>query len=169
MKLSMFFILLFLLSACTSKECTTNKYPYDGNYQYSASVVYNYMDYYLKGDALINSINKNNGMLSISTLNEDNTSNASFFSMIMLDKHYAIATFNTDNQTSINLKIKPQAMITYVEYKKDEHNILDYIGARIIIDALIYEDDILKFQTDYGVSIKDNQFVFKIREIRPLG
>ena len=95
--------------------------------------------------------------------------NVSFFTMIMPNTSYAIATFQYDNQTAINLRYKPQAMITYIEYRDDIDDYLNYVGARIIVDCLLYEDDIKAFETAYGINVKENQFVFKILEIRPLG
>lgn len=162
-------LIVFLLCGCKREECVVNKYPYEANYKYSASIVYNYMDYYLKGKELMKSINNSKGMLSISTINPDNTSNVSFFTMMMPNNSYAIATFQNDNQTAINLRYKPQAMITYIEYRDDTNDYLNYVGARIIVDCLIYEDDISAFETAYGINVKENQYVFKILEIRPLG
>lgn len=162
-------LLMLVLTSCASKECVVNKYPYDADYQYSASVVYNYMDYYLKGNELVKSVNDNKGILSIATINPDNTPNTSFFSMVMLDTSYAIATFNRENQTSINLRYIPQAMITYTEYRNDQNGILNYVGARIIVDCLVYEDDISKVEMNYGITLRENQYLFKIVEIRPLG
>lgn len=162
-------LMILLLLGCSKQECVINKYPYESNYKYSASIVYNYMDYYLKGKELMKSINNSKGMLSIATINPDNTTNVSFFTMIMPNTSYAIASFSYDNQTAMNLHYKPQAMITYVEYRDDINDYLDYVGARIIVDCLIYDDDISAFEKAYGINVKDNEYVFKIKEIRPLG
>lgn len=162
-------MLVILISGCDEKECVVDKYPFDVDYKYSASVVYNYMDYYLKGDKLVKAINQNKGLVSIATTNPDNTSNVSYFQLTMLDTSYAIASFNQSNQTYVNLRYIPFGMITYVEYKVDDYNVLNYVGARLVVELVRYEDDIMNFEKAYGISLKDNQFVFKIIEIRPLG
>ena len=161
--------LLLVLNACVSEEPLNKEEIYENDYVSSSSVLYQYMDYYLKGDELKKAINSNKGICIVSTLNSDGTSNSSLFNLEMLDTKYIIAEFYSDNQTFLNLKNKPQGMIVFLQYKVDEKERFNYVGAKILFDYIYIEEDITNFETSYARLLKEREALFRIVEIRPLG
>lgn len=163
-------ILLVILMGCQSEEMNVNKDEiYANDYVSSASTVYQYMDYYVKGNELIKAINSKEGVCVFATLNTDGTSNTAIFTMEMVDSKYMIVHFIGENQTLRNLQNKPQGMITYLQYKKDVNQVFNYIGAKIIVDFLFLKDDISSFEISYERELQGAEYLLRIVEIRPLG
>lgn len=170
MKLIILACFLVVLYGCTmNQDAISSTEPYDNDYVSSASVMYHYMDYYVKGDELKKAMNSNEGISIISTLNYDTTSNSALFNLEMVDMKYIIATFTSENQTLLNLKNRPQAMITFLKYEMDERERLNYVGAKLLIDYVFLEEDVFGFQTSYERLLSENEYLFRIVEIRPLG
>lgn len=160
---------LIVLYACTIEDDESIEGMYENDYVSSSSIMYHYMEYYIKGEELKKAMNSNEGICVVSTLNYDSTSNSALFNLEMVDIKYIIGRFNSDNQTLKNLKNKPQGMITFLKYEVDEKERFDYVGAKILFDYIFLENDLSSFQTTYERLLAENEVLFRIVEIRPLG
>lgn len=169
MKILIIACFLIVLYACTGAESVNVDEVYENDYASSASVMYHYMDYYIKGDELKAAINSQEGICIVSTLNKDNTSNSALFNLEMVDVKYIIGKFSSENQTLLNLKNKPQGMITFLQYKVDEKELFNYVGAKILFDYIFVSEDISNFETSYERLLAEDEVLLRIVEIRPLG
>lgn len=162
-------LIVLLLSGCSSDNIPVNlneELPND--YVSSASIKYRYLTHYLKDEALAKAINDDLGIMVIGTCNKDNTINQAIMSFKIVENAFLISEIS-DSQTKLNLENNPQAMLVFTMYKADDKKLLNYQGAKIIVDYISDESKRKTFATNYSVTLSSSESLFKIVEIRPLG